>query len=429
MIETVSDFLEQFREYALDKIEKDDPEIKHRPTIGNIFEGLTSRLLNKSIFKGLNIKIVENSFIVNNRDEISPEMDCMLVIGDGIQISFTDQYKYHIKDVVAVIQVKKKLYANDLDDSYQNLKAVIDINEPRKAEPYVNRTIHDGFKALTSKRLPEKENLDSLSERESILYHFLMMEAYHPLRIVIGYYGYQDEYGLREGFVNKLEEICKDGPVRGYSPGSFPNLIICGKNTINKNNAMPIGIPFQNKDYYWPVLLTSNEKPMYYLLELIWTRLSYKFEISSEIFGDDFDFDTVHPFISCKEKKIDNENFGWEYNFHELSRKTLSEPLAKTPWKPAELNKAQYSILFALSEKKVIDIYNDQLFLDFLINENEELDIFIDKLVETKLVYVNEGKMYLLVDDLLTTFSPEGTVYAGENKNGEMTNYIMKNIK
>ncbi len=429
MIETVSDFLENFRNHALNKIKEDDSDINHRPTIGNIFEGLTSNLLEKAIFKGLDLRIVEKSFIYNDSGTISPEMDCLLVVGEGKQISFTNQYKYHIKDVIAVIQVKKKLYANDIDDSYQNLKSVIDIYEPREADKYVGRSLRDAYKAIASKELPNAERRKSLPDKEELLYHYLVMEAIHPLRIVIGYYGYNDEYGLREGFINKLEEITKEGPVRGYSPGSFPNLIICGNNTIVKNNGMPIGVPFMDTKFYWPILLTSNEKAMYYLLELIWTRLSYKYEISSQIFGDDFHLDYMHPFISCKERKIDEENWGWEYNYHGLDRKKLSEPAGKEEWKPVELTKAQYSVLYRMSGAGAIDLYNDKQLHDFLKKENEDLSSFIDKLVATRLVYVDEGIMDFLVDELLMTFSPDGKVYGGENKNGQMTNYFMKRMK
>jgi len=424
MIETVSDFLEKFKNYALNKIVENDSDIVHRPTIGNIFEGLTSNLLNKALFKGLDLRIVEKSFIYNDSGQISPEMDCLIVVGEGIQISFTNQFKYHVKDVIAVVQVKKNLYANDIDDSFDNLKSVIQISEPRQAEPFVGRLHRDSYRMLTSKELPKREKAEN-----DLLYHILLMEAFHPLRIVIGYYGYSDEYGLREGLVNKLQEKCSETPIRGYGPGSFPNIIICGNNTIVKNNGMPIGVPLLDSEFYWPLLLTSNEKSMYYLLELIWTRLSYKFEISSEIFGDDFHIDSMHPFIFCKDRKIDEENWGWEYNYQELSRKRLAEPLEREEWKPVELSRSQFVVVNRISRAGAIDLYNDNQLVEFLKTEDEELSSFVDKLVETKLVYVDEGKMDLLVDELLLTFSPDGKTYGGENKNGQMTNYFLKKIK
>jgi hypothetical protein len=63
MISTVSDFIEEFKKKALLKIIQNENDITHRPTIGNIFEGLTSSILNKAIFKDLNLKIVNNSFV------------------------------------------------------------------------------------------------------------------------------------------------------------------------------------------------------------------------------------------------------------------------------------------------------------------------------------------------------------------------------
>ena len=365
MIETASDFLEQFKKYALSRIEKDDKDIKHTVAIGDNFEGLTAELLNKAIFKDLNLKMVERSFIYNDSGAISDELDCLLVVGDGQKMSFANRYKYHIKDVIAVFQVKKNLYANDIDDSHQNLRSVIEVSEPRNAEPFVGRLLRDAYKLLTSKELPDKERRERFTDRENI-YHYLMMEAFHPLRIVIGYYGYTTEYGLREGFVKKMEQIVKDGPVRGYSPGSFPSLFICGNSTIIKNNGMPMTIPLTDDDFYFHILTSSSGRPMYHLLELIWTRLSYKFGISSTIFGDDFDSEATHPFLSCKEKKIDEENWGWEFMYHPLTRKQLSMPLVPIPWTPTEIDREKYSILNVLTQVGTVDFKTDEQFLKFI---------------------------------------------------------------
>lgn len=428
MISTISDLLEQFKNYALSKIEQDDKDINQTVAIGDNFEGLTAELLNKAIFKNLNLKMVERSFIYNDSGTMSSEMDCLLVIGDGTKMSFANRWKYHIKDVIAVIQVKKNLYANDIDDSHKNLRSVIDISEARDPEPYVSRLHRDAYKFLTSKEFPNKKRRKRFTDREDIIFHLLRMEAFHPLRIVLGYYGYTTEFGLREGFVKKLEEISKKGPVRGYSPGSFPNLFICGNSTIVKNNGMPMGIPFTNDDYYWNVLTSSTGKPMYHLLELIWSRLSYKFGISSDIFGDDFEIEATHPFISCKERKIDDDNWGWEFMYHTLTRKQLSMPLVTTPWTPTEIDKDKHSILYVLSQSGTIDINNDEQFLKFIKDNNLNAKKIIKELIETRLVYVDEGQMGLLVDELFMVFHTDGKVYAGENKSGEMTSYFSKHI-
>ncbi|MEN9454426.1 MAG: hypothetical protein RLZZ19_913, partial [Actinomycetota bacterium] len=51
----------------------------HTVAIGDNFEGLTAELLSKAIFKDLNLKMVERSFIYNDSGAISDELDCLLV--------------------------------------------------------------------------------------------------------------------------------------------------------------------------------------------------------------------------------------------------------------------------------------------------------------------------------------------------------------
>jgi hypothetical protein len=429
MILTVSDFLEEFKNFALAKIENDDSDVKHRPTIGNIFEGLTSELLDKAIFEDLDLRIVQKSFIYNDSEAISSEMDCMLVVGSGLKISFTNQYKYHVKDVIAIFQVKKNLYANDIDDSHQNLRSVINVSEPREAEPFVGKLHRGAYKLLTSKEIPSEERRKRFTDRENIVYHLLMMDAFHPLRIVIGYYGYTSEFGLREGFVTKLESILEGGPTKGYSPVSFPNLYICGNSTIIKCNGMPMGIPFKDEEFYWHLLVSSTGKPMYHLLQLIWTRLSFKFGLGSQIFGDDFDLESIHPFLSCKETKIGSENWGWEFFYHELNKEKLSRPMTPIPWEPCQISMSKYLILLMLVEEGVIDIKNNNRFNNFLSSEKLEPSKIIKELEEARLVFVDEGKMGLLVDELMMVLGSDNIIYAGENKSGEMANFISKQGK
>lgn len=428
MIATAADLLNQFRAYALSKIERDDKDVKHTVSIGDNFEGLTTELLNRAIFSGLNLKMVERSFIYNDSSAISDELDCMLVVGEGQKMSYANRYRYHVKDVIAVFQVKKNLYADAIDDSHQNLRSVLGVAEPRNPEPYVGHLHRDAYRALTHKDLPDKERRERFSNKENIMYHYLLMEAFYPLRVVIGYYGYTTEYGLREGFVKKLQHIAKDGPVKGYGPGSFPNLLICGDNTIVKNNGMPMGIPLSDTEFYFHVLTSSPGKAMYHLLEMIWTRLSYKFDLSSDIFGDDFDIEKTHPFISCKEKKIDGENWGWEYIYHPLTRKQLALPLDAVAWAPIEIDVDKHTILSMLCQVEVIDIDNDEGFKKFISDNSINIETFVSELIESRLVYLDEGKLGLLVDNLTMAFTPDGKVYAGENKSGEMSNFINKQI-
>ncbi len=165
---------------------------------------------------------------------------------------------------------------------------------------------------------------------------------------------------------------------------------------------------------------------MYYLLELVWTRLSYKFKLGSEIFGEDFQFDATHPFLFCKETKIADDKWGWEYNYKVLTRERLSKPLTPREWEPVEITQLQCSILLTLSKQEYIDFYNDESFINFIKGKNLSVDKIIEELQATKLVYVDEGKMGLLTEELLINFTPDGKSFAGENRNSEMTNYLLR---
>ncbi|PZR16203.1 MAG: hypothetical protein DI539_17890 [Flavobacterium psychrophilum] len=428
MIETVSDFLASFKKYALSKIEKDDSDVKHTVAIGDNFEGLTAELVSKAIFKGFNLKMVERSFIYNDKGDLSDEMDCLLVVGDGQKMSFANRYKYHVKDVIAVFQVKKTLYSKDLYESHQNLRSVLDVSEGAEIEPFVSELHRTAYRSITLKQLPSRERMERFSEREYFIYDYVRKEALSPLRIVIGYYGFTTEYGLREGFVKKMTELTKSGPVLGFGPDSFPSLIICGDSTIIKNTGMPMAVPLTDKDFYFEILTSSSGRPMNNLLELVWTRLSFKFGISSSIFGNDFDTEAVHSFLSCREKRIDDEKMGWEFNYLQLSRKALAKPLVQIKWEPTKINKAEFILLDVLSKKGIIDIKHDQHFLKFLNDENLSLSTLTKRLLDSRIIYIDENQVGLLVNELLIVSSEEG-FFAGENGNGRMTSYFQTRKK
>ncbi|WDF66120.1 DUF6602 domain-containing protein [Flavobacterium sp. KACC 22763] len=424
MINTISDFLEQLKKTGLEQISLNDSDIKHTVTIGNMYEGLTSEILNKSIFSGLNLKIVNNSFIYNDSGRLSKEMDCMIVIGDGKKISFSNQYKYHIRDVVAVVQVKKKLYKNDIYDAHENLRSVIEVSEPRDGEQYMNQILSDSYKLLVGKNLPSYEQLPDLSWREQMMYHYLQLQAFWPIRILIGYESYKKENALRESFYNLLKDAVTEGPKPNYSPVNFPDLLICGQNSIIKNIGMPFAYPLEHrKEFFWQILFTTNEKPMFLLLEMIWTRLSYRFSLGSEIFGDDFSPEGFHKFLSCKENQIDESYFGWEYNYTSFSDEQLAEAPKKMEWEPVKIDENETIILKTLVKNGRIKC--DEELKKFLASKNVEVTELIKSLTAKRIAYQENDEILLLID-LPVIALGNGQNYIGENKSGEMFFWMNK---
>ena len=112
MIKDVSNLLKGFIDHERKKL--DEYSLDHGPTIGKMYEGLTSDVLSRAIPESLGLNI-ESGIIHDGAGKMTGEIDCMLVKGEGERIPFTNCYKWHIKDVIAVFEVKKRLYSNDSD--------------------------------------------------------------------------------------------------------------------------------------------------------------------------------------------------------------------------------------------------------------------------------------------------------------------------
>jgi hypothetical protein len=80
MIKNVADLLQGFINEETKKL--DTYKLKHGPTIGSMYEGLSVEVLNRAIPPQFNLKIVDG-FITDGADYLSGQMDCMLVRGEG----------------------------------------------------------------------------------------------------------------------------------------------------------------------------------------------------------------------------------------------------------------------------------------------------------------------------------------------------------
>lgn len=396
MIETIADLLTCFKDKELELIKK--YKIKHPPTIGSMYEGLTHELLSRSLFKGLDLKVT-NGFIKSSSSKLSYEIDCMLVEGEGDKIPHAEKYIYHDDKVLAVIQVKKNLYTKDLLDSFENLRSVIKVTESGELKKYMGMLVRDSFKGICKKDLPPKGELDKLPFNEQMIYHTLVLESYYPARIVWGYNGFKSEYQLRESLIKFLSKnITTDlkKPILGYGPINFPSLIICGNYSLFKCNGMPFGHPLLD-DGFWPFYLSTSLNPIYNLLEIIWTRLSYKYEeLPLYIFGEDLDIEESHAFLNCKCVRK-NGTQGWEFAYTPINRKKLEEPLKAKEWQPAFLNEAQWVVFKILGQEGQINV-EDLSFKKFIENKGYEVNHFIKTLSDTGLVYLNDNTLRFLTD-------------------------------
>jgi len=187
MIRTVEDLVESLIEAGRSIIDRSG--ITHRPTIGDMYEGLTKSVLEKAVFEGLNLNIVTSSFIENSKGEKSYEMDVLLIEGEGKKLPFADKYVVLEEHVIAVFQVKKTLNKQLLSDAYFNLKNVYDVCELENENQYSKRLLRDAyvgiFKTGVHRSKPLRKFFQSTTQEN--IFNCICAEAYLPLRIVIGY--------------------------------------------------------------------------------------------------------------------------------------------------------------------------------------------------------------------------------------------------
>ena len=338
----------------------------------------------------------------------------MVVVGDGERIPYTNEYKFHIHDVFAVIEVKKNLYSNDLDSSYKNLLSVSDLITPKDVR--IN-LLRDSFRGITRRLLPEHKKVEELPYHLEMIYHVLVAELLQPLRIVFGYNGFASELNLRESFYNFLS---KNLFQRGYGPASFPHLIIGGKYSLLKLNGMPFSVPMEND--YWEFYGSSKENPLIFLLEFIFTRLTYLHEIGIVGYGNDLKSENVNRFLSAK-CITKGSLSGWDYRAPKASKAALDYDLEPEEWCPVKLDQCQFTLVNELCKDKEIDL-NEESLQKYVSDHSYTIDSLVDSLKKKNIATVENDKLVLLTDECLCCILPNGNFVAGENKSGRMMKWI-----
>ena len=429
MIKTLADLLEGIKKAEAGKI--DALQIKHRPTIGNTYEGLTSRLLESVLFDGLDLNIVCNSFIKLEDGSRSDEYDIMIIEGEGEKILYSkEQYDVKFEQVIAVIQVKKKINKQNLEGAYLNLKNVYDILDLKSAPNYTLDLFRDAYVSICNEDVIDKHGMFRRTFSSSTceqIFHMLRLESILPARIVFGYEGYASEFSFREGFVEFLSDNKSEieEPKHGFAPVNFPDLIINGDLTLIKANGMPyVG---SMMGHQWPFYLSDSHNAISKLIEILWTRLSHRFNISSDIFGDDLEVEGANLFLLGNLVNIGGLR-AWNFEYTPLTKKQLEGVRVSEEWQPIILNKEQHHIIAHLGKfgRLRIDQINVCLSqMGIVINETD----FVSSIIQTKLVGIDGHEIILLTTHCECIVMPDGNIYAADNKTDKLTRWADKKLQ
>jgi hypothetical protein len=133
MIRTVAGLLDSLKQREVELIAQSG--IRHAPTIGAQYEGLTSDLLQRMIPENLGLRVV-SGFVEGRDGTLSGQIDCMLVYGVGTLIHQTTLFKWPIRQVIALFEVKKTLFSTQLEEAHHHLNSVLDMYIEFRAVPW-----------------------------------------------------------------------------------------------------------------------------------------------------------------------------------------------------------------------------------------------------------------------------------------------------
>lgn len=424
MINTLADLLKEFSEK--ENLRLKELDITHPPTIGSMYEGLTADILHKALFKGLNLIIAKSSFIKGSKKEF----DVILAEGEGKPVPYTDKFIFAPQQVLVVIQVKKSFNAKEIGDSYENLMQIPDLYIDLKAENYMCRLATDSIHNTLQRSINEYQQ-GEFSLEEEYVYHSLVTAAKLPLTIVLGYNGLKSEASLREKYYEYLlgRISTKDGIIKGYGPNNFPSLLVCGENSIVKLAGTPYNAPLKNSPKgWWDFMASTHMNPMYLFLDMLWTKLSYKYQLPSVIFGDDLESPKMTPFLSCQ-ITMQGDMMGWNYLYHDFEKKDLESNEGTIEWEPFYIDDIQFRVMnilcacgeFDFAEVPVIE-------KDALKAGYESLDALIKSLCDTGMVArVDQNKIRLISRGCQVMMIGDKNIM-GENNSGRMDNWLMKHM-
>lgn len=384
MIKDASELLQQFM--AAERRVVEDIPMGHMPTLGAAYEAIIKEGINQqfAIPKGIGLKVVAG-FISVGETMLEPQLDCMLVDGDGIRYGLTDQYIYPIEQVLCIVEVKKTLRKGDLLDAMDHLGAI-----KRAASDFLGTLIEeDRLTAdLSALRIHYSQisglvapasvaEINRMQPKQGILFHSLLVDHLAPAMVILGFDGHRTEEGLREAFISILES--RVGAGGGFGIPSLPSLVLASEFSLVKANGMPYICKWSNND--WMAVASVRNNPARMLLEIIWTKIGLHYGIAMP-WNDGLDMESLYPLLTAS-PHVQDDAAGWRYELFERKEKTLRARPAVT-WRPAEVSVAAMTTLNLLMMRGGFVREDDVGLSEYLLgNHGQTLEAVLAELIGT----------------------------------------------
>ena len=401
-------------------------KIKHGPTIGKMYEGLTKHVLDLSNLDKYGLKVV-SGFMCAGKD-ISGQIDCMVVFGDGAAIPMTDDFIYPINQVLAVIVVKKNLATKEMAEAYTHLNDALRLSKidyslrhDANTLKFKNKFAAQEYTCLFGEEAPRhEEEFRRLSFHKRAIYKTLIRESFTPARIAIGYNGYKSEEGLRRSIKNLYE---KKALVKGYGVTNMPNLIISDGYSIVKTTGFPYK-GYWHDERGWGWLASSSSNPILLMLEILYYRIELALNTTIDRGADDNE-EILYSLATASPVEME-QGFAWNYQIN-MSALPKNE-VRNAEWTPLAISIDQKDLVTLLHEHGKL-LTNDSILIDFMTQRGiQDLKIFILPLLNENILLIGNGVLSFGPAEVAITELADKW-YCGNNAGGRFEKWIARSVR
>lgn len=434
MISKASELLEIFIKEETKKLA--GIKMSHMPTLGSAYEEVTKQGIDQdfAIPKHLNLSVV-SGFVSIGGEMLPEQIDCMLVYGQGKRYGLTEQYIYDVEHILCIFEVKKTLKKDDFLDAMNHLASI----RKRFAEYFEYKLIHERyepditaakrhFSQITGRVAPEYySGIHELSTSDGILFYCLVQESLAPASIIHGYDGYKTESGLRNAFIDILEEKANEASA-GFGIPSIPSLVTSNQYCLVKGNGIPFLVINDNNE--WVAVFSTRHNSARLILELIWSKISYQFDIKMP-WNDGLCMDNVQPLLVAKAVQVEDKA-GWIYNSIEYKEKCLKRH-DNHAWNPATIGRVEMSAIKIMAMRAGYLPLDKEMDEYLTTNHQTTMDEVSRNLILTRL-FMKDGKYIRPIHNATYIVTLEDdTGYASSEKdrfdlwckqNGVASNYL-----
>lgn len=419
MIRTLADLLDELVEKGVQAI-KGESEVKHGPTIGDMYEGLTRSLLGRSLPEESDIRVV-TGFIEFQEGVLSSQQDCLVIRGPGRKLPYTDAYICPAQDVLAVVEVKATLSQSAI------VEAATQLAELRKGEEaFWNSNAYDYDRdglpvragiTYASRILGKPAGLgegDGLTVDERTLTIALINESRGIARIIYSPVGYKTHSGFRRALMSTGRgRTVSDTPL-GALPSRWPTAILGGNYGMVKVNGRPYSADPEGRAT-WVALATCEGQSIEVLLEILWSKIALNYVVDPAVWGEDLDLEAMALLarVEYRDRKILIKFLDATNNELEVALSN-SNNSARMKWEPVSVN------------ADLLEVAEDAFVLPLVLDAVKLGRENVQKLLDSGL-FIRRNSAFLIsnCDDLEYISSGNILIFA-DNAGGRFDKWLMR---